>query len=57
MDDLEKWQLMRMLNALRGEVIRTLGEQIDEILARFVGVQLPPPPEHRDEKRPGGSGE
>lgn len=57
MDDLEKWELVRMLQKLRAGVNRELGDGIDEILERFVGPVLPPPPEHRDEKRPGGSGE
>lgn len=50
MDDREKWQLYQMLQQLRAEANRTLGERIDEILDRFVGTRLVLPPDHQDGK-------
>ena len=49
MNDTEKRELTQMLRRLQAEIHRELGECIDEILERFVGPVLPPPPGDREE--------
>lgn len=44
MNDKEKWELTEMLRKLQAEVDQQLADGIGEILDRFVGTRLPPPP-------------
>lgn len=44
MNDAEKWELTRRLRNLQAEVDEKLADGIQEIMDRFVGKALPPPP-------------